>query len=252
MRGTNMITAIYGSLFYIAALIMIGGVAYKVRQYALTPAPLKIALTPGPTTIGGVVFRLFREVVFFESLFKSNKWIWLFGYIFHASLLLVVLRHLRYFTEPVWLWVSLIQPFGLYAGFACVIGLGGLWFRRFAVERVRYISNPSDHLMLALLAAIVLSGLFMRYVERIDIVALKAFVLGLIYFDWQPMPADPILMVHLGLVIVLMIVFPMSKLLHAPGVFFSPSRNQVDNPREKRHLASWAAKLSPRSGAGAG
>jgi nitrate reductase gamma subunit len=31
--------------------------------------------------------------------------------------------------------------------------------------------------------------------------------------------------------------------LHAPGVFFSPSRNQVDNPRERRHLAPWAAEL---------
>ncbi|MBC8338336.1 MAG: respiratory nitrate reductase subunit gamma [Rhodospirillales bacterium] len=245
-----MITAIYGSLFYLAALILFGGVAYKIRQYTLTPAPLKIAVTPAPTTSTGVVFRMFREVVFFETLFKSNKWIWLFGYIFHASLLLVVLRHLRYFTEPVWFWVSLIQPFGLYAGFAAVVGLGGLWFRRIAVERVRYISSPSDHLMLALLAAIFLSGLFMRYVERTDIVALKAFVLGLLYFDWQPMPADPILMIHLGLVIVLMIVFPISKLLHAPGLFFSPTLNQVDNPREQRHLAPWAAKLDPRSGAG--
>ena len=97
--------------------------------------------------------------------------------------------------------------------------------------------------MLALLAAIVLSGLFMRFVEHTDIVALKAFILGLMYFDWQPMPADPILMIHLGLVIVLMIIFPMSKLLHAPGVFFSPTRNQIDNPREVRHLADWAAEF---------
>mgnify|MGYP001971306554 FL=1 len=209
----------------------------------MTPAPLKIAVTPAPTTQSGVCLRIFREVVFFESLFKSNKWIWLFGYVFHASLLLIILRHFRYFTEPVWPIIALIQPFGLYAGFACVIGLGGLWIRRFTVERVRYISSPSDHLMLALLAAIVLSGLFMRFVEHTDIVALKAFILGLMYFDWQPMPADPILMIHLGLVIVLMIIFPMSKLLHAPGVFFSPTRNQIDNPREVRHLADWAAEF---------
>jgi len=31
--------------------------------------------------------------------------------------------------------------------------------------------------------------------------------------------------------------------LHAPGMFFSPTRYQVDNPREQRHLATWAAKL---------
>ena len=45
---------------------------------------------------------------------------------------------------------------------------------------------------------------------------------------------------HLLLVALLMIIFPYSKLLHAPGLFFSPSRNQVDNPREQRHIAPWA------------
>ncbi len=57
------------------------------------------------------------------------------------------------------------------------------------------------------------------------------------------LPGDPVLLTHLLLVAVLMIVFPVSKLLHAPGLFFSPSRNQVDNPRERRHIAAWAAKL---------
>ena len=33
-----------------------------------------------------------------------------------------------------------------------------------------------------------------------------------------------------------MVVFPFSKLLHAPGVFFSPSRNQADDSRERRHV----------------
>ena len=51
---------------------------------------------------------------------------------------------------------------------------------------------------------------------------------------------------HLLLVVLLMIVFPFSKLLHAPGVFFSPSRNQADDPRQKRHLAPWAANLERR------
>jgi hypothetical protein len=45
------------------------------------------------------------------------------------------------------------------------------------------------------------------------------------------------------LVAALMIVFPFSKLLHVPGVFFSPTRNQIDNPREQRHIAEWARKL---------
>ncbi len=238
-----MLTAVYALLFYAATALLLGGLAHKVRQYARAPVPLKIPIMPAPTTKRGVVWRMAREVVLFESLFKSSKWTWLFGWMFHAALLLVLLRHLRYFTEPVWGWVVLLQPFGLYAGFAMLAGLGGLWLRRLAVERVRYVTGPSDHLMLALLAGIVASGFAMQYVARTDIVALKAFVLGLIAFDWQPLPADPVLLVHLGLVAALMIVFPFSKLLHAPGVFFSPTRNQADDTRTRRHLAPRAAKL---------
>jgi len=39
-----------------------------------------------------------------------------------------------------------------------VAGLGGLWARRFLVDRVRYISTPSDHLMLLLLIGIGLTA----------------------------------------------------------------------------------------------
>ena len=238
-----VLSTIYAVLFYFAAAVFAVGLAYRISLYARTPAPLKIPTTPAPVTRTGVVARLAREVVFFESLFKASKWTWLFGWVFHAALLLVVLRHLRYFTEPVWFWVRWVQPFGLYAGFAMVAGLAGLWVRRLAVDRVRYISAPSDHLMLLLLIGIAVTGLMMKYVAHTDILSLKAFILGLIYFDWQPIPADLVLLIHLSLVLVLMIIFPFSKLLHAPGLFFSPSRNQVDNPREKRHLAPWAAEL---------
>lgn len=238
-----MLGVVFALLFYAATILLVVGLAMKIRKYAKTPAPLKIPTTPAPTTTGGVVLRMLREVIFFESLFKSNKWIWLFGWMFHMALWLVLIRHLRYFTQPVWWWVEIAQPFGTYASFAMVVGLGGLWARRFLVERIRYISNPSDHLMLALLIGIGLSGIMMRFVAHTDIIAVKAFFLGLMRFQIGYLPADPILMVHLGLVAVLMITFPISKLLHAPGVFFSPTRNQVDNPREKRHLAPWAAKL---------
>jgi nitrate reductase gamma subunit len=130
--------------------------------------------------------------------------------------------------------------------FALVAALGGLWARRWLVDRVRYISTPSDHLMLALLIAIGLTGMAMRFVAHTDIVAVKVFVLGLMRFDWQPVPADPVLLIHLALVAGLMIVFPISKLLHAPGLFFSPTRNQADNAREVRHVSAWAAALDKR------
>ncbi|WP_088286940.1 respiratory nitrate reductase subunit gamma [Ideonella sp. A 288] len=233
----------YAALFYAATAMLVIGVALKIRSYAGAPAPLKIPTTPAPTTTGGVALRMTREVVFFESLFKGSKWTWLFGWMFHAALLLVLLRHARYFQQPVWDVIAFVQPFGTYAGFAMVAGLGGLWARRVLVDRVRYISTPSDHLHLALLVAIGLTGLGMRFVSHTDIVAVKAFMLGLMRLDVQPLPADPLLLVHLALVALLMIVFPISKLLHAPGLFFSPTRNQADTSREARHVSAWAAAL---------
>ena len=253
MTDLTALSILYALLFYAAIAVLIGGITNKVLQYSRVPAPLKIPVTPAPLTKGGVAWRLTTEVVFFNSLFRSSKWTWIFGWIFHVSLLLAFFRHLRYVISPdsfLWPIVSLevVQSFGKYAGFAMVVGLLGLLGRRIFVDRVRYISSPSDYLMLLLIIGIAASGLMMTYVAHTDIVQLKAFIMGLFLLDWQNLPADGVLLIHLTMVLILSFVFPISKLLHAPGLFFSPTRNQVDNPREQRHLSPWAAEMEARDG----
>ena len=155
MSALSILVAV---VFYAATAFLVVGVALKARQYLRTPAPLLIPTTPAPMSRSGVAMRLTREVVLFESLFKSSKWTWLFGWLFHMSLLLVLLRHVRYFQQPVWAPIVFIQFFGTYAGLTMVAGLAGLWARRVLVDRVRYISTPSDHLHLGLLVAIACSS----------------------------------------------------------------------------------------------
>ena len=235
-------TTFFAISFYVATIILLFGLGYKIYQYATTPAPLKVPSMPAPLTKSGAVLRILSEVIFFKSLFNSNKWIWLFAVLFHAALWVVLLRHLRYFIDPVWFWVVLIQPFGKYGSFIMLLGLIGLLARRMFLERIRYISQASDYLMLILLLVIGTSGTMISFVTSTDIVQFKAFMLGVITFNWQPIPTDSMLLIHLSAVLLLMIIFPFSKLLHVPGIFFSPSRNQVDNAREKRHVAPWAVK----------
>ena len=236
-------TVLVAVLLTVSAVVLVAGVAWRVVDYARTPAPLKIPTTPAPVTRGGVVLRMAREVILFESLFRGNLWTWAFGWLFHAGLALVLLRHLRYFVEPVPAWLAAVQPFGKWAGVVMAAGLAGLWARRTLVPRVRYISTPSDHLWLALLLAIAATGLAMTFAFPVDIVGVKAYALGLVRLDWQALPPDALVWAHLVLVAALMLLFPFSKLLHAPGIFFSPTRNQADDPRERRHLAPWAAEL---------
>ena len=156
----SFVTIFYGISFYVATLILFIGVAYRIYEYATIPAPLKIPTPPAPKTKSGVEIRLFREVVFFESLFSATKWTWLFSWIFHLALLLAAFRHLKYFTDPVWFWVSfeLVQVAGHYAAYLMLAGLLGLFARRVFVDRVRYISVPSDYLILVLIIAIAGSG----------------------------------------------------------------------------------------------
>jgi nitrate reductase gamma subunit len=242
----SFLTIAFVALFYIATLILVVGLTRRIRLFWKTPAPLKIPTTPAPTTQSGVALRMFREVVFFESLFKSTKWTWLFGWVFHMALFAVLFRHLRYFQEPVWAPVAFVSPLFKYLAFAMVIGLLGLLARRMLVDRVRYITAPSDILMLLLLLGIGVTGALTTFVAHTDVVAVKSFFRHLMTFNFETMPnvpTDPLMVVHLLLVGILMIIFPISKLLHAPGVFFSPSRNQVDNPREQRHVSDWAKKL---------
>ena len=139
----------YVIAFYAAIIILFVGLGMRIKKYATTPAPLKIPTMPAPTTKAGVAARLTREVVFFESLFKSNLWIWIFGWMFHASLLLAFFRHLRYIVNsdtfligPIVHW-QLLQLVGQYAAFTMLLGLAGLLARRIVVDRVRYISAPS-------------------------------------------------------------------------------------------------------------
>lgn len=234
-------------LFYVAVVVFFVGVGRKVFQYASTPAPLKIPTTPAPTTRMGAVWRMFKELIFFESLFKASKFTWIFGWLFHAGMFFALLCHLRYFTEPVWGWVALIAPFSKFAGLAMVVGLAGLLVRRFFVDRVRAISAPSDYLMLLLILLIATSGLMMRFVAHTDIVAVKQFARGLLQFEFVNFTGGVVMFLHLLFVAVLLIIFPFSKLLHAPGVFFSPSRNQIDNPRERRHMGKGVVAAARKS-----
>ena len=241
----NALGFIFGLLFWVATIVIVVGVIYKIRIYWKTPAPLKIPTMPAPRTVGGVFFRMFREVAFFQSLFRSDKLLWVFAIMFHYALALVLIRHTRYFTEGVNAVLLFMQPFGKYASFIMVAGLALLLARRFIIDRVRYISAPSDFLMLVLLLFIGVTGIMMKFVSHTDITMVKSFFISLrtFNFDGWALPADPVLLLHLSSVALLLLIFPISKLMHAPGVFFSPTRNQVDNSREKRHIAPWAAEL---------
>jgi len=119
------------------------------------------------------------------------------------------------------------------------LSLGFLFFRRIVNDRNFYISSFMDYAILMLILLIGITGITMQYVHRPMLVDIKAFTLGLVHLDPAATPGDVMFLIHFVLVMLLLIYFPFSKLLHAPGVFLSPTRALPDNPREQRHVNPW-------------
>ena len=242
MSGLTIFFVIFA---YLAIAVFVVGFLIRVWKYATTPDPLKIPQTPAPVSSPGVVRRMVAEVTLFKSLFNGNKVIWLFGYVFHLGLLLALLKHYRFAFDYSPSWLVYLTTYERYAGLIMLGGLLMLFLLRLVVDRTSFISVMTDYVLLLLLIAIAGSGLLLKHFYRTDVTSVKEYVLGIVTFNPQEMPTEAFFITHITLVFLLFIYFPFSKLMHSGGIFFSPTRNQVDNARDKRLVTPWAE--SPES-----
>jgi nitrate reductase gamma subunit len=275
LRGFFGIVAPYGAI-----LIFLAGVTIRVLRWAQVPVPFRIPTTGGqqkslpwikasrldnPSTAFGAFLRMVLEILLFRSLFRNtraelhdgpklvfgeSKFLWLGALAFHWSFLLIFLRHLRFFLEPVPGLVTVLQNLDgffqvgtpvIYASDAIILAaLGYLFLRRVLDIRLRFLSLPADYLALFLLLGLAASGVLMRYWFKTDVVAVKQLALGLVTLHpVLPAEVSPLFFAHLFLLSCLIAYFPFSKLMHMGGVFLSPTRNLANNNRMKRHVNPW-------------
>jgi nitrate reductase gamma subunit len=218
-----------------------------------------------PSSTVGVIARMALEVLTFRSLFRntrvelrdgpkvdygSNKWLWIASLAFHYAFLVVFIRHFRLFMEPIPGFVGLLEsvdgfmeiglPRLMLSGAVLLAAALYLFLRRVSVPQLRYISLAADYFPLFLILGLAGSGILMRYFIRVDITSVKELILGLTSFrPTIPEGIGVIFFVHLFLLSVLIAYFPFSKLMHAGGVFFSPTRNMPNDNRANRHLNPW-------------
>jgi len=264
----------------VAILLFLAGLAFRVVRWAASPVPFRIPTTAGqqrslpwikasrldnPSTTLGVIGRMALEILLFRSLFRNtraqlrrgprllhgeNKYLWLGALAFHWSFLVIFLRHLRFFMEPVPGFANALASVDgffqvgvppLYVTDLVVLAaLGYLLARRLQDAQVRYFSLFTDYFALWLLIGLAGSGVLMRYFTRQDVVAIKQLAMGLVTFSpVVPASVSALFFVHLFLLSALLAYFPFSKLVHMAGVFLTPTRNLANNNRMKRHVNPW-------------
>lgn len=228
-------------LAYFSAFAFVAGLVWKLVKYLRTPMPWPEATTPAPETEAGAIGRVAGDVLFFPNLFKSDKPLWAGSWIFHIALGAILFRHLRYFTYPVPQAVLYMESVALIFGYIFGIAALYLFWRRMALPRSLYISNLPDYFALALLGAIAGTGIMVSYWAHAYLVDVKGFMLGLLTLQPVAPPQHPLFLIHFLLVLTLMLYFPFSKLLHAGGIFLSPSRNQPYEVQKagKRYVNPW-------------
>jgi len=278
---------------YLAMALFLGGFCYRVIHWAKSPVPFRIPTTCGqgytmpwikydkleaPVNTGQVVARMFLEIFLFRSLwrntkatvypgpkltYESSKWLWLFGILFHYSFLVIIIRHMRLFLDPIPGIVSFIEtgdsllqigaPVMYTTDVTIILAILFLFARRVFNPQVRYISLVNDYFPLFLIFGICTTGILMRFFIRtdVDINAIKQLAVGLVTFS-PTIVADisSLFYVHLFLVCTLLAYFPFSKLMHMGGVFLSPTRNLANNSRMVRHINPWNPDIKPHSYAG--
>ena len=218
-----------GVSFTLLALWAVLGTLYRIVTWLRTPLPLPIPLTPAPRSWMGVVGRMCLELFLFRALARASRVTWVASILFHYGLLFILIMHMRFFYAylPTWL-----IPFIVWSGWAAVAAVAGLSIllvRRIIVDRVRYISSPSDYLHLVLLLCIVLSGYALKRYWPVNTSTVGEFLRGALSFQWQPLPDGAVLAIHLVFVLLLFFVYPISKLIHGVGIVFSPTLNQREN-----------------------
>lgn len=266
---------------YAAVIMFLAGVAFRVVRWARAPVPFRITTTCGqqkslpwikpnridnPSTALGAVTRMVLEILLFRSLFRNtkaelhkegpklvfgeSKFLWLGALAFHWSFLIIFLRHLRFFIDPVPGWVLRLQnldgffqistPDLYLTDIILLVAVLYLLFRRVVNARIRYISLFTDYFALFLLLGLAVSGILMRYFIKTDIMQVKRLVLGIATFQpVVPEGVGALFFIHFFLLSTLLAYFPFSKLVHMGGVFLSPTRNLANNNRMKRHLNPW-------------
>ena len=219
-----------GWLMIVATYAVVAAFYLRLAQHALTWLEAARRSPPSPSRGIGASARAFAgasvDIVFLRRLLVVNPALWIGEWVFHASLFMIVLRHLRYFVNPVPAWVVWAQTPGWIAGILLPGALLYVLAIRLLTNQEKF-SSPANLLMLLDVLAIGTTGILMSSRYREDLAAVKLFAIGIVTFAPAPPPLSPLFVTHLCLVLALVLYVP-SHVFSAPLVMMAARGRELE------------------------
>ena len=211
--------------FYICFLFFIAGYLVRMLTWARQG---QTGVLPGTRLRLSTFLNAAVDVLLLRRLLRVNDVLWLGEWIFHASLVVLFFRHLRYFLEPAPFIVVAMDIPARIASWLLLASVIYIAVMKLVIEKKAYVSSY-NFLLLGLMTLACLSGLVLKYSLPADLADVKHFTLGLVTFHTVTLPESLTFMLHFIVFLVLFVSLP-SHIVAAPLTMIEARQRDEELP----------------------
>ncbi|NJD56181.1 MAG: hypothetical protein FIA94_07240 [Nitrospirae bacterium] len=211
--------------FYAAFLFFVAGYLARMLGWARYASPQ--AVPEGKLSLY-VCLSALADILLLRRLLRVNDVLWVGEWVFHASLLVLFLSHLKYILDPVPAVIASMEIPARVAAWLLPASLLYIGIMKVIIEKKAYVSSY-NFMLLGLIMASGASGLVMKYSLRADLADVKHFTMGLMIFHPGTPPGSPVFLVHFVVFLVLLACLP-THVFAAPLTMLEARQREEELP----------------------
>jgi nitrate reductase gamma subunit len=209
---------------YVSIALFIIGALYRTITWSKAPNVLNWRLYPVPHGVAGEAKYMLEEVLAFKSLIKHNRVVWLGSYVFHLSMVILILWFVLFLMNLALPWLVRLGAI-LMLG-SCVY----LFLVRLLVGPMRHVSTLVEFFNLSIFILFALTGLIFLG-QGLDGPA-RAYYIGLLTLHPVAPPNSLAFLINLLLLEFIVAYLPFSKMFHMASKYFTYHKLKWWRPHE--------------------
>jgi nitrate reductase gamma subunit len=168
------------------------------------------------------------DILLLRRLLRVNDALWLGEWVFHVSLLVLFISHLKYLLDPVPAVVAAMEIPARVAAWLLPFALIYIGIRKVIIEKKAYVSSY-NFMLLGLVTVSCVTGLLMKYWYRADMAGIKQLTMGFVTFHVVAPPVNLTFLVHFFAFLVLLASLP-THIFAAPLTMIGARQREDELP----------------------